>query len=88
MKLRSTVTHIAAALSLITLSAQAAPAFVNALVIDGATVDASGGTLVNDGRMGFFSDLYYDAARNEMWNLDTMIADLETKVSLAEIFDP
>lgn len=30
----------------------------------------------------------YDAARNEMWNLDTMIAELETKVSLAEIIDP
>jgi transcription elongation factor GreA len=30
----------------------------------------------------------YDAARNEMWNLDTMIADLETKISLAEIIDP
>jgi transcription elongation factor GreA len=30
----------------------------------------------------------YDAARNEMWNLDQMIADMETKVSLAEIFDP
>src|ERR1700674_747675 len=30
----------------------------------------------------------FDAARNEMWNLDQMIADLETKISLAEIFDP
>src|SRR5258708_20488808 len=30
----------------------------------------------------------YDAARNEMWNLDTMIPDLETKVSPAESFDP
>jgi transcription elongation factor GreA len=30
----------------------------------------------------------FDAARNEMWNLDQMIADLETKLSLAEIFDP
>jgi transcription elongation factor GreA len=30
----------------------------------------------------------YDAARNEMWTLDTMIAELETKVSLAEIIDP
>ncbi len=30
----------------------------------------------------------YDAARNEMWTLDTMIADLETKISLAEIIDP
>lgn len=30
----------------------------------------------------------FDAARNELWNLDQMIADLETKLSLAEIFDP
>jgi len=69
LKLKSTVTHVAAALSLAAVSAQAAPTFVNALVIDGATVDASGGTLVNDGRMGFFSDIYYDAARNEWWAL-------------------
>ena len=30
----------------------------------------------------------YDAARNELWNLDIMINDLESKVSLAEIIDP
>ena len=30
----------------------------------------------------------FDAARNEMWSLDQQIADLETKLSLAEIFDP
>jgi len=30
----------------------------------------------------------YDAARNELWNLDQMIADLETKISLAEVIDP
>ena len=30
----------------------------------------------------------YDAAREEMWKLDQAIADLETKCSLAEIFDP
>jgi transcription elongation factor GreA len=30
----------------------------------------------------------FDAARNEMWSLDQQIADLETKISLAEIFDP
>ena len=29
----------------------------------------------------------FDAARNELWNLDTMIAELETKVSLAEVID-
>src|ERR1051325_2822778 len=30
----------------------------------------------------------FDAARNEMWNLDTMISELETKISLADIIDP
>ena len=30
----------------------------------------------------------FDAAREEMWKLDTMIGELETKLSLAEIFDP
>ena len=29
----------------------------------------------------------FDAARNELWTLDQMIADLETKVSLAEVID-
>jgi hypothetical protein len=69
LKLGSTVVHITAALSFASLPALAAPTFVNGLVIDGASLDASGGTLVNDGRMGFFSDIYYDAARNEWWAL-------------------
>jgi hypothetical protein len=46
-------------------SAAAAPSFVNALVIDGSTLDASGGSAVNNGRLGFFSDLYYDPQRKE-----------------------
>jgi len=49
--------------------ALAAPEFVNGLVIDANTLDASGGTLVNDGRLGFFSDIYYDAKRDEWWAL-------------------
>jgi hypothetical protein len=48
---------------------QAAPTFVNGLVIDARTSDASGGTAVNDGRLGFFSDLYYDPQRDEWWAL-------------------
>lgn len=44
---------------------QAEPVFVNGLTLPGAQVDASGGTVVNDGRLGYFSDLYYDAARCE-----------------------
>ena len=59
----------AAALSLAVASAHAAPAFVNGLAVDGDLLDASGGSLINDGRMGFFSDIYYDAARGEWWAL-------------------
>jgi hypothetical protein len=47
----------------------AAPQFVNGLVIDGATLDAAGGVSVNDGRLGFFSDIYYDPLRNDWWAL-------------------
>ncbi|MGL6108788.1 MAG: esterase-like activity of phytase family protein, partial [Rubrivivax sp.] len=45
------------------------PVLAGALVIEGSRLDASGGTLVNDGRLGFFSDLYYDARRDEWWAL-------------------
>lgn len=51
------------------LPAQAAPTFVNGLTIPGNTLDASGGTTVNNGRMGFFSDLYYDPNRQEYWGV-------------------
>ncbi|MBK1715171.1 esterase-like activity of phytase family protein [Rubrivivax gelatinosus] len=66
MTLRTLTALLAAAWS---FSAGATPTFVNALAIDGSSVDASGGTSVNDGRLGFFSDIYYDAARNEWWAL-------------------
>ena len=51
------------------MPAAAAPAFVNALVLDGAGLDASGGQAVNDGRLGYFSDIYYDPQRKEWWAL-------------------
>ena len=50
-------------------AADAAPTFVNGLTIDGTTLDASGGVAVNDGRLGFFSDIYYDAQRDEWYAL-------------------
>jgi hypothetical protein len=68
MKLRRTLLTLAAA-ALAATAAHAAPAFVNGLVIDGAQLDASGGASVNDGRLGYFSDLYYDRARDEWWAL-------------------
>jgi hypothetical protein len=46
----------------------AATIFVNGLAIPGGTGDAFG-TSVNDGRLGFFSDIYYDQLRNEWWAL-------------------
>jgi hypothetical protein len=57
------------ALALTATVGHAAPAFVNALTIDGATLDASGGSSVNDGRLGFFSDIYYDPVRRDWWAL-------------------
>jgi hypothetical protein len=48
--------------------AHAAPAFVNGLVIPGDSGDQFGSS-VNDGRLGFFSDLYYDPNRNQWWGL-------------------
>ena len=56
-------------LALLACTARAEPSFVNGLTISGTAVDASGGTLVNDGRLGFFSDIYYDPAREEWWAL-------------------
>jgi hypothetical protein len=47
---------------------QTSTIFVNGIAIPGGTGD-SFGTSVNDGRLGFFSDVYYDQARNEWWAL-------------------
>jgi len=55
-------------LSLSAAAQAAGPSFVNALLIPGDTGDKFG-TSVNDGRLGFFSDLYYDRHRNEWWGL-------------------
>ncbi|HEY3178970.1 MAG TPA: hypothetical protein VGL25_08825 [Casimicrobiaceae bacterium] len=49
-------------------AATAGPAFVNGLAIPGNMGDQYG-TDVNEGRLGFFSDLYYDPVRNEWWGL-------------------
>jgi hypothetical protein len=69
MQIRSAVPQAIAALSLAGGLAHAAPEFVNGLTLSGSMIDASGGTQVNDGRVGFFSDLYYDPQRNEWWAL-------------------
>ena len=43
--------------------------FVNGLALDGAALDVSGGSSANDGRLGYFSDLFYDAKRRHWWAL-------------------
>src|SRR5262245_20175375 len=48
---------------------QAAPEFVNGLALDGAMLDLSGGTDANTGRVGYFSDIYYDPQQDEWWGL-------------------
>jgi len=64
-----TLRAIAAATALVASTAQAVPSFVNGLALDGSLLDLSGGTTVNDGRVGFFSDIYYDPNRKEWWGL-------------------
>ncbi len=46
----------------------AVPTFVNGLVIPGNLSDQFGSD-ANDGRVGFFSDIYYDTNRKEWWGL-------------------
>ena len=66
-------TLVAAALlvagSITGVATQAAPSFVNGLALDGAALDLSGGSSVNNGRAGYFSDIYYDPNRHEWWGL-------------------
>jgi len=61
-----------AAAALLATAAQAqsvgSVAFVNGLALDGALLDLSAGSAF-DRRVGFFSDIYYDANRNEWWGL-------------------
>ena len=49
--------------------AWADPVFVNGLALEGAMLDRSGGQDVNNGRVGYFSDIYYDPHRGQWWGL-------------------
>src|SRR5262245_13057892 len=66
-------TTLAVAMGLLCAStapdASAAPEFVNGVALDGAMLDRSGGTDVNTGRVGYFSDIYYDPHREQWWGL-------------------
>ena len=76
---------IAAALASSATTGQAAPTFVNGLAIDGDDARRFGRRAVNDGRLGFFSDIYYDPSRNDWWALSDRgpgggTLDYETRV--------
>ena len=58
-----------AALTVLSAGAQAAPEFVNGVLIPGSTLDATRQAGANSGRFGFFSDLYYDPLRDDWWAL-------------------
>jgi hypothetical protein len=61
--------HVLSLLVLTAATAAAQPAFVNGLIVPGATLDASKVPGANAGRFGQFSDLYYDPIRDEWWAL-------------------
>lgn len=67
--LRKTLLAVAVATAFTAPAAHAAVSFVNGIAIPGDTLDVSGGTNANTGRVGFFSDLYFDRARGEWWGL-------------------
>ena len=68
--MRRVQTSIISALLLVTAAgAVADPVFVNGLRFRGDRVDATGGSGPNEGRLGFFSDLYYDPVREDWWAL-------------------
>ena len=69
MTFRLPLAALSLAIAALSTSAFAQPAFVNGLTLSGAEVDAGGGTSVNDGRLGYFSDIYYDAERDDWWAL-------------------
>jgi len=60
---------LALAILLVGSAVSAEPTFVNGLVIPGGTLDDTREPGANAGRFGFFSDIYYDPARDEWWSL-------------------
>lgn len=76
--------------SLCVTQSDAAPQFVNGIVIPGDTLDATEQPGANQGRLGFFSDLYYDPERKEWWALSDRgpgggVIDYATRVQRLEI---
>src|SRR5262245_40713761 len=71
LSVRRTVqrTILAALLATSAQTVWAQPKFVNGLVISGDSLDATQQPGANGGRLGMFSDIYYDPAREEWWAL-------------------
>ena len=59
----------AVSLTLLAASSAQAVDFVNGMTLSGGLLDLSGGSSANNGRVGYFSDIYYDPNRNEWWGL-------------------
>jgi hypothetical protein len=60
---------LALGILLVASPVSAEPTFVNGLVIGGGMLDDTGEPGANAGRLGFFSDIYYDPVREEWWAL-------------------
>src|SRR5262245_7605541 len=60
---------LAALLTVLAEPVWSQPVFVNGLAIDGGALDSTHAAGANAGRLGFFSDIYYDPAREEWWAL-------------------
>lgn len=57
------------AIALTPVAAHATPTFVNGLALPGSALDATGVPGANQGRVGYFSDIYYDPIRAQWWGL-------------------
>ena len=73
-----------------TPSSNSAPEFVNGITLPGNSVDATGVPGANQGRFGFFSDLYFDPVREEWWALSDRgpgggLIDYTTRVNRLDI---
>lgn len=71
-------------------AALAAPQFVNGVVLAGDQLDRTQLPGANQGRFGFFSDLYYDPVREEWWALSDRgpgggLIDYATRVQRLDI---
>ena len=70
--------------------ASATPEFVNGVLLPGNTLDATRQAGANNGRFGFFSDLYYDPLRDDWWALSDRgpgggLLDYSTRVNRLDV---